>query len=247
MPALELFGAFLIAFGATFLGAISGGVGLVARPLFVFLGFSPLGVIATAPIAGLVGDIPVVTILARKKKVEIVHALLLAVPVFIGSLLASLAAVTILKDSIDAVLGAVLIAVALILFFSREFGLKERKTQFTTLRHAAAMAGTALIAALSTITGGYGVLYGMLYMLVYGKTYIGASALWRLAAYLGNLGAIFIFLLHGAVDWWLWIAITPGMLLGSYFGTHYGLRKGERWIRWIVIVVALGSGIKLLL
>lgn len=226
--------------------AISGGVGLVARPLLVFLGFPPLAVIATSPLAGVVGDVPTLAILLKKRKTRIGHAMLLVAPVVIGSIVASAAAVSILKESLDMVLGIVLLLGAVSLLILREFGIKEHEVPFTGLRHMIAMVGTAFIAFLGTITGGLGVLYGALYMMVYGKSYIGASALWRLATYLGNIGAIAVFLLSGAVDWLLWLAITPGMVIGSYFGTHFGLNKGEGWVRWLVILIAFVSGVKLL-
>jgi uncharacterized membrane protein YfcA len=55
-----------------------------------------------------------------------------------------------------------------------------------------------------------------------------------------------VFIAGNAVDWGLCLACALGLALGSFFGTRYGLRKGEEWMRTLVLLVIFASALKLI-
>ena len=237
----------IIAFAAMFMGALSGGVGLITRPLLILLGYSPQIVIGTSRASSILGDLPGVVVLHRNKKSARRTTLFLAIPILIGTILGVFFAITAESDMLRKVIGIIVLMVALFLLLKNKLGEVETKPRFSQhTRTTIAFLGTGSIAFLSTLSGGLGIIYTALYTWLYGKTYISASSMWRVASYIGGFVASIIFIIKGIIDWRLFIVLALGFMLGSYFGTHFGLKKGEKWTKYIVIVVAIASAIKLL-
>jgi uncharacterized protein len=246
MDLIILILVFLLAFATMFVGAISGGVGLVTRPALLFLGFPAQSVIAASRVAGVPADSLTLFILHKNKKVEWTVAYFLMIPSLIGAILAGLFVVA-TYESLDVVLGVMLLGCALIYIFNKSFGVKKANSKIPVfLRHTVAFFGTILLSFFGTITGGLGPLYSTFYMWLYGKSYIEASGVWRAGAFIGNLGSVAVLLFSGILDWTLTACLAAGFVLGSYFGTHYHLKKGEEWVRGIVIIVTVAGAIKLL-
>lgn len=62
-----------------------------------------------------------------------------------------------------------------------------------------------------------------------------------------NLAALATFLAGGIeIEWVAGIAITAGQALGAALGSWIAIRKGERWILWILTVAIVLSSAKLL-
>jgi uncharacterized protein len=246
MTPVILIGAFLIAFATMFVGAISGGVGLVLRPLLILLGISAETIIGTVRLSAIPGELPGLFLLYKNKKVDMKLTLFFVIPQLFGSLFAALAVISIFKGWINILLGILLLVAGALLLLNQKLGMKERKVQGSVLRHTIAFIGTFVLSFFSTITGGLGPLFTSLYVTVYGKSYISASAMWRIAGYIGNLIAAAIFVWAGIIDWQLAVALAIGLMLGSYFGTKYGLKWGEKWVRVVVLILVFVGAIKLL-
>lgn len=247
MDFLLLLAIFVLGFVTLFIGAISGGVGLITRPILLFLGIPVSIVIGSSRVAGLFGELPGIFILHQNKKIDWKLAAFLTIPNLIGSILAGLVVVSLLSETLNLFLGIVLLIAGIIFILNKNIGLAEHESSIPkTWRNIAAFFGTSVISFLGTITGGLGPLYSSLYIWIYGKSYIGASAIWRISSYLGTLGGIFIFVASGIVDWSIVASLGAGFMAGSYFGTQYGLKKGESWIRYLIIALAFGAAIKLI-
>lgn len=247
MDTLTLLLTFLIAFGTMFIGAISGGIGLVLRPLLIFLGIPAITVVGSVRVAAVFGEIPTIYILHKNKKIDWKLVLLLVIPMFIGSLIAGIAVLSILKGSLELVIGIILLIVGIILLIKKDMGLREKRSKFSkTTANIFGFLGTLIISFFNTITGGMGPMFSSLYIANYGKTYISASALGKTTSYIGTGIASIAFIISGVVDWQLFIVLVLGFLLGSYFGTHYGLKRGEKLIRFLVLIVIFASAIKMI-
>ncbi|MGV8169080.1 MAG: sulfite exporter TauE/SafE family protein [Candidatus Nanoarchaeia archaeon] len=247
MMTLILFLAFLLGFVTMFFGAITGGVGLITRPVLIFMGFPSSAVVASSRVAGVAGEWPGLYVLHKSKKIDWKIVSFLVIPMTLGSVLASIAVITIMKSNLDLILGLLLLLAGFFLLFKSKIGLAVSSRKFSDIKtKCISFLGTLPISFLSTITGGLGPLYSMLYIWLYGKTFISASALWRLAANISSIFSAAVFIIGGIVDWQLCIALLLGFAFGSFFGTRFGLKKGEKWVRYIVIIVTFAGAAKLL-
>ena len=246
MDIISLTLAFIIAFGSMFIGAISGGVGLVLRPLLVFLGFPALAVIASVRVASIVGDLPGIIILHKRKHIDWKLVKILVPPMFLGSIIAGIAILSVLKGHVEIVMGVILLLVGIILLSHKTIGLQEKKLHITKTRHIIGFFGTMIVSFFNTIVGGMGPMFSSLYITLYGKDYIKASAIGKTTSYIGIGLASALFIIGKAVDWNLCVVVAIGLGLGSFLGTKFGLAQGNNWIRTLVLVVVFASAIKLI-
>jgi uncharacterized protein len=247
MTILILLLVFLLGFVIMFFGAVSGGVGLVTRPALIFMGFPAGAVIASSKVSGVVGEWPGLYVLHKHHKVDWKIVFFLVIPMIIGSVVATIAVLTVLKSSLDFILGLLLLFAGVFMLFKSKIGTIENTQRFSKIKtKLISFFVTLPIAFLNTITGGLGPLFGLFYIWIYGKTFISSSALWRIASNIASIISAIIFIIGGAVDWQLCLAFIPGLALGSFFGTKFGLKKGETWVRWIVLIVTFAGAIKLL-
>ena len=246
MDILIALAVFVLGFATMFFGAISGGVGLVTRPILVLMGFPASAVISSSRVA-VVGEWPGLYLLHKHNKIDWSIVLFLVIPMTIGAVLATLAVLTVFKSSINRVLGVLLLLAGLFFLFKGRLGVSSQNNRFSKFKSSViAFFGTLPIAFFGTITGGLGPLYSFFYIWVYGKNFIAASALWRTASNISALFSAIIFVISGVVDWQLCILLIVGFMIGGYFGTRYGLKKGEQWVRYIVLIITFAGGIKLL-
>lgn len=248
METTNLILAFIISFGTLFIGAISGGVGLVLRPLLILIGFPAAIVIGSVRVAAIFGEIPGIYLLHKNRKVDWKLVLFLVIPMFLGSLIAGFLVISVVEGFLETFIGIILLIVGIILIIKRNTGLKERGFIFSKKKsNILGFAGTLVISFFNTITGGMGPMFSSFYIANYGKSYISASALGKTTSYIGTGLASLLFVITGVIDWRLFAVIVPGFLLESYFGTRFGLKRGEKWIRFLVLLVIFVSAIKLLL
>lgn len=239
--------AFIISFGALFIGAISGGVGLILRPLLIIIGFPASIVVGSVRVAGVFGEIPTIYLLHKHKKIDWKLVFFLSVPMFLGSLVAGFLVVSVVEGYFEKIIGVMLFVVGLILLVNRSAGLQEKGLRFSKKKsHLFGFFGTLVISFFNTLTGGLGPMFASLYIANYGKSYISASALGKTASYIGTGIASVLFVVTGVIDWKLFAVLVPGFLLGSYFGTHFGLKKGEKWIKILVLLIVFASAVKIL-
>ncbi|MFH0970432.1 MAG: sulfite exporter TauE/SafE family protein [Candidatus Diapherotrites archaeon] len=243
-----LFIVFLVGLGTTFIGAISGGGGLLMRPILIFLGVPTITLIGTPRVAGILGDWPGLFLFHKHKKIDWNLAIFLTIPNLIGTIIAGMVVISLPTEALELFLGILLIVSGVVFSFNKNFGLLEQKSPFSKIgQNILGFIGTNVISFVGTITGGLGTLYISFYTLIYGKNYINAAGLWRISSYFGGLGSSVVFIWSGIVDWQLCLVLSAGFLIGSYFGTIYGLKKGVARVRYLVIALAFGAGIKLIL
>ena len=247
MEILTLILVFIISFGTLFIGAISGGVGLIFRPLLIFLGFPASIVVGSVRVASVFGEIPTIYLLHKNKKIDWKLVLFLTIPMFLGSLIAGFLVISVIEGFLEKVMGIMLLIVGITLLIKRNSGLKEQKFKLSKKSNFIGFFGTLIISFFNTITGGMGPVFSSFYIANYGKTYISASALGKATSYMGTGIASILFIVSGVIDWRLFAVVVPGFLLGSYFGTNYGLKKGEKWIKILVLFVIFVSAAKILL
>lgn len=97
MDYIVLLAVFVLGFITMFFAAISGGVGLITRPILILLGFPAAPVIASSRVAGVFGDWPGLYLLHKKKYIDWRIVLFIAIPMTIGSILASIMVIGLAK------------------------------------------------------------------------------------------------------------------------------------------------------
>lgn len=239
-------GFFIAVFVVSFFGALSGGAGLVMRPLLIFIGVSPQYAIGTIRVGNVVSRLVGLTHLHRHGAIDWKLSFLLMIPATLGSIASVQIIVSLETEVLTRFIGFLILLSGIGMLFKR--GKAERKPIGTPLFKSPIFGfiSYGVTTLIGNLTGGGGVINNYLLLTVYEKDYISAAAIRKVAGFGGALIGSVLFIYYGFVNWHYVVIVLVAGSLGTYFGTSHGIKKGEEWVRSLVLAVVFVFGFKML-
>ena len=163
----------------------------------------------------------------------------------IGAFIGANVLLSIHEEILNVVVGVIILLMLPLLLIKKEIGVKR-----DDVSKIKKMVGYVLYFFVMVFGGFFGggaitlVFYTLMFF--FGFTIIEANATNTIPWFLLSLSGLVIFALNGIVDYGLGIALFLGMLVGGFLGAHTAVKKGDRWIRGIFIIIVIISGMKLL-
>lgn len=235
---------FIVSILAGFIGAAVGGGGLISIPLLLFLGIPPQVTLATNKFGGLGVSAGVLYKFIKEKKIVWKYAIGLLIAGILASLIGANILLSLKSSSLNLIIGIVLIVLAPTLFINKEFGLKHR--EISKRWHIVRYIIYFILGIFASIIGGIGIINITFVVLFFGLPILEANAT-ELVAYTAlSLSAVTIFIIKGLIDYRVAVVLFLGMLIGGYFGAHSAIKKGNRWLKMLMVVVIIASAIKIL-
>ncbi|RRJ85804.1 sulfite exporter TauE/SafE family protein [Gulosibacter macacae] len=237
----------LAGFMAGFVDAVVGGGGLIQLPALLLIpGLSPVQALATNKLGSIFGTATSAATYIRRVRPDLRTALPMAAVALIGSMLGASVATYLPKQVFMPIIIVVLLGVATFTALKPNLGL-EHELRYTGRRHTltALVLGFGLGAYDGLLGPGTGsfLVIGLVTML--GYDFLQASAKARLVNFATNLGALMIFIPHGAVIWGLGLALGAANMLGGYLGARLAIDRGARFVRLAFLIVSAALIVKL--
>jgi uncharacterized membrane protein YfcA len=231
-----------------FFGVISGGIGLIVRPLLILLvGLPPPVAIGTARIASLGTGMVGFTQFYKYGKIDWKLAGILALPSAVGGIVGARIVTALDAEVLRRLIGAVILLLGALLVVREDIGTAAGVDDSRQgMKRAAGLVVFSISSLIASITGGGGILASATLIFLYGKTYITSAAIRRVASYGGACAAAAVFLSAGMVNWKYTIMLLLAGGLGSFFGVRFGIERGEHWGRLMVLVVVFVVGLRML-
>jgi hypothetical protein len=230
-----------------FINTLAGSGSLLTLPLLIFLGLPANLANGTNRVAILLQSIVAVKEFKQKKVFEWKDGIWLAIPATIGSFAGAAMAVNLNDDLMNKIIGGLMIFLFFLMLYKPEQWIKEQSTSIK-----AKPSITQIIVFLGIgFYGGFiqaGVGFFLLAGLVLGAGYnlLKANAIKVLIVLIYTIAAIVVFIINNQVDYKLGLILGAGSMLGAWLATKVAVKKGAKFIRWIVLGVILVSSIKLL-
>jgi uncharacterized protein len=237
---------FFIGFTSSIVSGMGGGGGgFITVPYFLFIGLTPAHALATAKMGGIGTSFGAITAIRGKGLVN-------------RRLVVPFMALTIVFSCISAYLiprldpaffqkaiGILLIVLTPTLFIRKSsFQPGERSRALIVL----GFVSYAIFSFLQTLVGtGMGSILILVLMFLFGLSALEANATKRVAQSVQSAILFVLLGIQGLVMWWHGLAGLLGSLVGSHIGTHIAIRKGTGFIKVMLGLVMLGSGIGLLI
>lgn len=239
-------GFFVAVFLVNYIGAISGGAGLVVRPLLIFLGVPPQFAIGTTRAANIFTRLVGLTQFHQHSKIDWTLAFTLMIPATIGSIIGVQIVVSLDTEVLTRFIGFMILLSGFMLLIKKETGTVAHDHVHSARRKLFGYVSYGASTLMATLTGGGSVINNYILLHVYKKTYIQAAAIRKVAGFGGAVigGALFIYYGFINVHYALIIIVAGG--LGTYIGVGHGLRRGEEWVRYMVLFVVFVFGTKML-
>lgn len=235
-------------FVAAFVDSIAGGGGLISVPAYQLAGLPPLFVLGTnkfsASCASFTSSLKYIRSGKGDKKL-----LKFAVPFTLVG--ASIGVFTV--SGIDErILSGIIVIMVLIIgvysLFSRRIGIKENIKPFTAKRIVMII---LLAISLGFYDGFFGpgtgsfLIFGLIHIIGYEFTKASANA--RVMNFVSNLTSLFLFALHGNINYRYGIPVAICSIIGARLGTSLALKNGAKIIKPIFVSMSLLISLKLLL
>jgi len=221
-----------------------GGGALVGFPLLILAGLPTHSAIATQRFSAVLLELTSAIRFQKEKLLNLKLAIGLGVIAALGSFLGSNLVLAINERILNLIIGIILLTVSVVLFNRRKIGLKEKKV---TRRN---LVLTGIATFLLAIYGGFfGAGFGFFIMIVLvllGYTFIKSAAMGRvIGVFMSTTGAL-VFAHAGLINYTYGISLGAGFAIGSWIGIGFALKKGNEFVRGLLLIVVLLSVLKLI-
>ena len=237
-------GALGVGIFAGFIGAMVGSGGLITIPFLIFLGLPAHMAIATHKFGAVGLKIGALTKFRKTDKIKWEYILPFSIIGVISAFAGAKLLLWIDKDLLSNLVIVLLLAVLPIVFLKKEVGTIFQKK--SKLHEGVGYVLFFLAMVFSAFFGG-GAATFIIYILMmfFGFTIIQSSATAMLPALILNIIALVIFAYHGIVDYQVGFALFLGMMLGGRLGAITAIKKGNKWVKVIFVLVVIALIIKI--
>lgn len=230
-----------------FINVNAGGGSLLSMPLLIFLGLPSAVANGTNRVALMVQNIIAITNFREKGYLDWKLGIMLSIPAVLGSMLGSSIAVSLSDAVFNKILGIIMIVVLVLIISQPQKRLiideeevlnKKRKVIGVIVFFFVGIYG-------GMIQGGVGFIIITSLMLLTGYSLVRINSLKVFIVAIYLFISLIVFILNGKVNWTYGFILALGNGLGGYLGSNFAVKKGDKWIRAILIISVLFMAIKL--
>ena len=227
------------------MGAVIGSTLLVIVPMLSLFGMPIQAAIGTAKVS-VIGRETIPAIYFHKKKL-VSHAL--AIPFSIAAIIASwygsVVAISLDASSLEKIVGLFMVIISAIILFNPKIGLQQKEIQISLLH---IMISVLLGVVVGFYTGIFGggvnvfIIFG--FILIFGNTFLQATANSKLPNLIITAASIPMFIIKNFVSWEVAIPLTLSTTIGSYFGAKLAVERGNKFIRALFVGLVVVLAVK---
>jgi len=231
---------------AGFLNVLAGGGSALTIPLMIFLGYDATVANGSNRIAIQVEALTAVAAYKKNKHSDFPLSLKLSLMTLPGGILGAFYAVKIDDALFTKVLGVVMVLIIFTLMFPKSEVIahaknhKWKKWLAWPVMFAVGFYGGFIQAGV-----GFIIMSALLHL--YGMDLIKVNMHKVFIVMVFTVPAVIVFIVTGNVDWFAAVALSVGMVLGTFISVKVSLKKGEKFVRLILGISLLIIATKLFL
>ena len=238
--------ALLLAGAASgFLNVVAGGGSLITVPLLIFLGLPETTANGTSRLAIFVQCVPALIAYRRAGQLDVPLLRKLGPPALVGALLGALIGARLPDAGFRTLLGGVMLACAVLVVVKPPVRAPGAELRLSAARVVPLLFAIGVYGGLVQASVGYLILAALTFGLGLGLQ--AANVMKTVLVALYTPLAIAVFAANGRIDFASGAILCVGSAFGGWLGANEALRRGERFIRVVLAIVVLASGLKLLL
>jgi len=231
---------------AGFLNVLAGGGSALTIPLMIFLGYDATVANGSNRIAIQVEALSAVAAYKKQKHSDFPLSLKLSLMTLPGGILGAFYAVKIDDALFTKILGVVMVLIIVTLMFPKSEVIEHAKNhKWKNWLAWPVMFAVGFYGGF--IQAGVGFVIMAVLLHLYGMDLIKINMHKVFIVMVFTVPAVILFIATGNVDWFAAVALSVGMMLGTYFAVKVSLKKGEKFVRLILGVSLLIIAAKLFL
>lgn len=232
---------------AGFINVNAGGGSLLTIPMLIFTGLPAVTANGTNRIALAAANIIAVLNFKNKGYFDWKLALFLAAPATAGAILGSFISISLSEETYNTILAVVIILVILIIIVNPQRFIKKNIIK-SSLKHR--VLSVVIFFALGVYGGviqaGVGFLLITSLVFLTGYSLVRINSIKVFIVFIYMTFSIMVFIVSGNVNWMYALILSIGSSLGSYFGSLFAVKHGDKWIKLVLVSAAFIMALKLL-
>lgn len=234
-------------FIAGFINTLAGSGSFVTLPLLMFVGLPANVANGTNRVAILLQNIVGVGSFKQQGMLDLHRGAALAIPAILGAVVGAQIAVSLDEETMRSIIGALMVGMLGVIIVRPKRWLEGRPE---TLGRRPGWVQLLIFFAVG-IYGGFiqaGVGIFLLAALVLGAGYdlVRANAVKVLIILIFTFFALTVFIINGQVEWAVGLVLAIGNMTGAWVASRMAVKRGARFVRWLLIAVVLVSAVVLL-
>jgi uncharacterized membrane protein YfcA len=228
---------------AGFLNVTAGGGSTLTLPVLIFLGLDSSMANGTNRIAILVQNISAVYSFKKEKYQDLKASFLLSLFTLPGAIAGALVAVKLDDGLFQKILGFIMIGIILSMFLPQKKNdtTGNSKISFAT---AASMIGIGFYGGFIQVGVGFLIMASLKYLMKLNLVLVNMHKVFVVLIY--TIPALLIFIVTDNVNWLLGLSLAAGNALGGWWGAKISVKKGEGFIKIVLVVAILIMAFKLI-
>ena len=218
------------------MGAIIGSTLLVIVPMLSLFGLPIQTAIGTGKISVIGREIFPAIYFQGKKLVKLGLAIPFSIAAFITSWYGSVVAISLESVHLEIIVGFCMCLISGIILLNPKIGLQEKEIKPTPVTTMLSILLGGMVGFYTGIFGGGAnvfIIFGLI--LIFGNTFLQATATSKLPNLIITAASIPMFVINDFVSWKIAIPLTISTAVGSYFGAKLAISKGNRFIRILFV------------
>jgi len=234
-------------FASGFINTLAGSGSLITLPLLIFLGLPANVANGTNRIAILLQSLVATGSFRHQKVLDLRRGFLLAVPAVLGSVIGAQIAVNLDEETMRRVIG-ILMVVMLVVIIVRPKRWLDGRPEMLNRRPGWLQLVTFFLIGIygGFIQAGVGIFLLAGLVLIAGYDLVRANAVKLLIVSCYTVFALVIFIANGQVHWVVGLILAIGSMLGAWVAARMAVKRGARFVRWLLIAVVAVSAVSLL-
>lgn len=230
-----------------FINTLSGSGSLISLPILMFIGLPPHVANGTNRVGILFQNLVGTANYHRQNMLDIPMGVQVAIPAILGSIAGAFVVVEMSERAVEIAIAIVLLLMLIPLWFKPKQWLEGKdlsgKKHNVVLRWVifffVGMYG-------GFIQAGVGIFLLAALVLNAGYDLVKANALKVFINLFFTPFALGVFIWQGMIDWGVGLTLAVGNAIGAYFASRWSVAWGPAFVRYVLVVVIIGSGVKLL-
>jgi len=231
---------------ASFLNVTSGGGSLVSLPVLIFMGL-PAPIANASNRLGIIGQNIFAVAGFRSKGIHAwPYSLYIAISAFFGAIIGAKISVDLNEALFNKVIAVIMVIVVLLTVFKP---IKSAQIQIERTDKKSTLIGVFTFFFIG-IYGGF-IQAGVGFIMIVALTSINGFSLVKtnsakvFVALIYTLSAVAVFIYEDVINWQYGLTLALGNAIGGWVASRWSVKKGDAWIKRILIVTVSALAIKL--
>lgn len=234
----SIFILFAVGSFAGLINVNAGGGSTLTLPTLIFLGLDASVANGTNRIALFVQNLSAVYSFKKEEIHDTKLSLKLGALTLPGAIVGAIISTRIENSTFEVILGIVMITIVITMFIPRKkIELDLTKNKKLNLPIIFAMLGIGFYGGFIQIGVGFILMTAIYYLMRLNLVYVNMHKVFVVLIY--TIPAMTIFILTNNVNWFYGISLAAGNALGAWWGAKFSVKKGEKFIKIMLIVAIL--------